>query len=577
MEPKQGMRHLFLSLAAAVMIAFVATSGFVGYRLGRSATAGAGALVDTIVLSPDQSLAQGRAEITHFLSGRLLETGGDPCGAATVRLLESGKADETDERGKFFFSDVRTGANTLEVVDEQGNLLGKATLTLDFQAGATPAVEENKLILPRDVRMVEVTLTLDAVQQSVSLDKNASCAVTSDGTVVNFSGQALSLSAGSASVVPGGDVVTGEGYVLLPSKAVAITPWGGRQDLTPAGTQQTIGQPESSAVESEAPPESNAEEAPGTESSAAESTPESGFPEKPGSELPGAPESETATEDVIPEIPGVSMDEDGDMILDNGAQIAPDGTVTVPDEEPVGPSDDVVFIPPEGPAETLPELPEVYEPEATPDEAPAPETPPANDGLPETPAADAEEEPTPDEPTPEPEPTPAPEPFSVSWTQQSMVDLFKNRTSGQNLGTETVVNKTTGQEEEVAVIAPGSSGYYDFNLKNDADFNIRFTLSISELGVHLPILYSVRDLQTNYVYQGGSKVYENGSAISTDYITLPAHSECRYRLGWEWQYEDWLAPWYDNPIDTRAGSGEDRTYMISVDIHAQQLYSATSK
>ena len=113
MEPKQGKGHILLSLAVAVMIAFVATSGFVGFRLGRNATASAGALLDTIVLSPDQALAQGRAEITHFLSGRLLRTGGDPCTDATVRFLESGKADETNEYGKFFISDVKTGPHTL--------------------------------------------------------------------------------------------------------------------------------------------------------------------------------------------------------------------------------------------------------------------------------------------------------------------------------------------------------------------------------------------------------------------------------------------------------------------------------
>lgn len=535
MEPKRGKRQVLLSLAAAAAVVFVATSGLVGFRLGRNAAAGAGALVDTIVLSPDQSLAQGRAEITHFLSGRLLHENGEPCQAATVRFLESGKADETDDLGKFYFSDVQTGENTLEIVDQEGALLGRSTLNLDFQEGAALAAEENKLTLPQDVRMLEVTLTLDPKQQSVSFDEAASCAVTVEGTVVNFTGQALSLPENSASVVPGGDVVTNEGYVLLPSKAVAITPWGGRQNLTPTAAQE------------DEPTESTVEEEPVSE--------------------------------VEPTVPGVSIDEDGGLTLENGAAILPGGVVVVPEEDPVGPTDDVVLVPPDGAAEILPDLPEIYEPSPTPEPTPTPtETPEsavpppaANGGLAvdEPPAADEPAaEPT-QEPTPEP--TATPDPVSISWSQQSIVDLFKNRVSGEELGTKTVNGK------EVPVIAPGSSGYYDFNLRNDADYNIRFTLSISEGSFHLPILYSVRDLETNYVYQGGSKVNTDGSAITTDYITLPPHSERSYRLGWNWQTDDWLAPWWDNEFDTAAAGRTDRTYMVSLGIYAEQSYSAKKK
>ncbi len=92
---------------------------------------------------------------------------------------------------------------------------------------------------------------------------------------------------------------------------------------------------------------------------------------------------------------------------------------------------------------------------------------------------------------------------------------------------------------------PGPAGYYDFQQKNNADYDIRFVLKVSEGSFHLPILYSVRDLQTNYLYQGGSMVNSDGSAISTDYILLPAHSQKEYRLGWELQFEDRLLPQKD--------------------------------
>lgn len=545
MEPRRG-KNFLVTLALVVMAVFVVTSGLVGFRLGRNAVSGTGALVDTIVLSPDQSLAQGRAEITHFLSGRLLLSSGDPCGAATVRLLESGKTDETDDRGKFFFSDVRTGTNTLEVLDGDGALLGTSTLTLDFQEDAAAQVdaalpEAPALTLPEDVRMLEVTLTLDPEQHSVAFEEGSSCAVTMEGNVVNFSGQALTLSEGSVSVVPGGDLVTSEGYVVIPSKALAITPWGGQQTL---------------------PPAANAD----------------------GPDAAGAdPDDPVSGAEPASAVPGVAIDEEGGVLLENGVEVKPDGVVTTPNEETVGPTEDVVLIPPTGEVEVLPEMPEVYEPAApdaaAPEKLPAEETANAEQANgPEGAPAESPEEPAPaQEPSPEPTPEPTPEPVSISWSQQSMVDLFANRTSGEELGTQQVYDADTKQMKEVPVIAPGSSGYYDFNLKNDADYNIRFTLSISEGSFHLPILYSVRDLETNYVYQGGSKVFTDGSAISTDYITLPPHSQRSYRLGWEWQMDDWLAPWWDNTFDTAAAGRDDRTYMVSVEIHAEQAYRANKK
>lgn len=85
-------------------------------------------------------------------------------------------------------------------------------------------------------------------------------------------------------------------------------------------------------------------------------------------------------------------------------------------------------------------------------------------------------------------------------------------------------------------------------------------------------MYSVRDLETNYLYQGGSKINTDGSAISTGYIIIPPHSTKSYRLGWKWQMDDWLAPQIDNKYDTSAAGLEDTTYIVSVEIYAEQIY-----
>ncbi len=601
-KEKTGRRGFPLfGLLILLMAVFMATSGLLGFQLGKSAVHGTGELIDTIVLSPEQSLAGGGDEITHFLSGRLLYPDGSPCTGVTVCVKDSPLSDETNERGKFFFSGVTTGDHTLEVLDKEGELLADAAVSLWFQKSGKACIDitvskGTSVEMPDDTRMLELTLTMDAEDGSLTLEDKDSYLVTVGGNVIDFSGKALELESTGISVVPGGDVVTGDGYALLPSDAMVVTPWGS------VYRNEEI-------------------------------------------QMPG----------VLPD--KMAVEEDGSVVLDSGVTIKPGGEVVLPDtDETVGPADNVVIIDNDG-AQELPELPgdyipsdetpggEIPEPSQTPEEtagpspensggspspAPSDETGPSpspsdNGGaapspsgeasptpsqqpdgtVPATPspspaaeepvpvdAPDPQEDPGPDlapEPTPEPTPAPTPEPAATpepfgisslrtgfSWSQESVVDLFSNRTSGQELG-EKLVDDGHGNMVPTPVIAPGSAGYYDFKLQNNANYAIRFTLSISECSFHLPILYSVRDLEDNYLYQGGSKVNTDGSAISTGYILLPPHSERRYRLGWEWQYEDWLAPWEDDVYDTQAAYGDDRTYMVSLDIDAEQVYSASNR
>lgn len=591
----------FLStLLFFVMLAFVVTSGMVGFLLGRSATHSTGELVDTIVLSPEQSLASGRQEITHFLSGRVLYASGQPYANATVRINGSEKSDLTDEKGKFFLSDIRTGEHTLEVLDTQDRLLAAAPVSLEFQKGVEARADISlpdafSFQLPDDIRMLEVTLTVDPEEGILSFQDGSNYAVTAGGDVIDFDGNALQLESQSFSVIPGGDVVSGSGYVVLPSKAAIVTPWG------------------------------------------------------------GVFEDETA---LVPEtVPGAAVKTDGSVSLQNGVTVQPGGVVLLPTkEESVGPTENVVLIDNEA-VEELPELPDEYTPSMGEDVPPvsedsfssggdlssAGEDAPSSNGDPssadeeassaseapssssgnaseeslpegsavngapagpsssaspegqsapaveqagpeELPFEESEDAPSQETPTATPTETPAPTPdpleiaslkTGLAWSQESIVDLFSNRTRGSDLGEEWITNED-GTKEAVPVIAPGSSGYYEFKLENDADYAIRFTLNIGERSFHLPIRYSVRDLENNYLYKGGSKINADGSAISTGYILLPAHSTRRYRLGWEWQYEDWLTPEKDDAYDTAATLSDDRTYIVSLGIDAEQVYSASN-
>lgn len=520
-----------MKLAWLLMGLFVISSGFVGFRLGQDA-AGRGKLIDTVVLSPDAAMAEENREVTHYLSGRLLYADGAPCDGAGVTLFESGEEDTTDAQGKFYFSDVSGGVNTFHIKSQNGELLCKSAITLNFEDTTTAKLSETVLTLPETVRVIEVTLRLDETNSELTLDENSSCAVTADGTVINFHGGGISLTDNATTVLPGGDVAAKEGYLLLPKNEVILTPWG-TDVVVPA-----LG--------------------------------------------------ETADE-IMEVAPGVTTDGEGDLILDNGTVIAPDGTVTDPDGEQIGTPDDIIVLPDDEAPEVhpLPELPALPDPTPTPEPTseptPAPTAEPTAEPSAEpsatpTPTPAPTEIPTPEEPA-EPEipiiaeatPEPTPNPVSFSWGQQMTIDLFANRFDDDPMLTE-----TDGNGEELPVIAPGSSGYYDFSLKNDAAYAVQFRLSLSEdleHSFHLPILYTVRDLETNYVYEGDSKIFSNGSAITTDFISVPARSEKRYRIEWEWQMDDWLAPWLDSQYDTAAATRENRVYLLSINIFAQQTYS----
>lgn len=568
-EPKQrksaaGKSPLSI-LLLLVAVLFTLSSGMLGFVLGRNASNSQGELVDTIVISPDRGLASG-GEATHFLSGRVVYAQGKPCAGATVRLAEEGKTDETDENGKFFFSDIHGGSTTVEVLDSDGALLADTPVTFQFMEGGNAKADVTVPVfeLPTDARMVELTLTVDPDKGSLAFQEDAGYVVTTSGDVLDFSGGMLQNGSSSYSVIPGGDVVSSTGYAAIPSHQIMILPTG-----------------EVSPVE----------------------------------ELTGEEEEQA----------GMEVQESGSVILHNQVTVEPNGLVKLPGkEEPVGPAEAVISVT-EGEAEEMPQLPDIPQTETPSGEGPAvsEETAPPGSAVSseepssssqivptasavpkeETPDGDvqsqAEEpaantapnplsEPTPaptptPTPTPTPSPTPSPTPDALgvnhleldtdsgewivgkSWKQQSMVDLFKNRTSGAELG----------EVDGVPVIAPGSKGYYEFNLENSADYNIRFVLSISEGSFHLPILYSVRDMETGWVYKGGSKVNEDGSAISTEAILLPAKSQRRYRLGWEWQYEDWLYPDEDDAYDTAATREADGTYIVSVNITAEEVYMHT--
>lgn len=504
-------KRSFLSLLlAGLLLLFVLSSGMVGYLLGQSASRGTGELIDTIVLSPGDTAKVGTS-VNHFLSGKLTDPQGQPCGGVALRLGEN-RQDKTDEQGKFFFAGLQSGSHTLGVLDDEGNTLASAVLELDFSEESRAAIEaENSestsLQIPENTRMLDLAFTVDG--KALSINEGSSYLVTTDGAILNFSGGKLAVNREAVAVTSTGNVVTPEGYVFLPSRETVLTPPGGSQVV---GEENQV-------------------------------------------------------------VPGLEVQPDGSAKTESGVVVLTDNVVKKPDGETTEPQESVILIQGDE-VEEITELPPIQEeptgesPQEVPEKASGEEEVSA-ESAPESSGQTGEE--SLEEPTPVPEPTPggiAVEDMStgMEWSQQSMIDLFKNRSKSSQLGTE----------NGVPIIAPGSEGYYNFRLKNNNDFDIVYTISIEEQSFHLPIGYSVVDAETNYYYMRMARTGEE-EGLATSTITLPAHSTRDYRIDWVWQFEERhykQTRREDNKLDTQAAMGdsvEDRTYVLNVSIDAAQV------
>lgn len=237
---------------------------------------------------------------------------------------------------------------------------------------------------------------------------------------------------------------------------------------------------------------------------------------------------------------------------------APSGGGTAPDT-PSGGTPDVPDMPDVPDTPDIPDTPDVPEIPDTPD---VPEIP----GIPDVPEVPDPPDPpeTPDPPdTPDPPETPDPPPDGslsvygenrggnlVQWVQNSTIDLFYNRTSGM-------------QEK----IAPGSAGYYRFQLQNTLSSKLNVTVTLRESALHLPLAFTLTPVD-----EGGNKLAEgavSGTLSTKGGLSLKAEVGAKaiagYQLDWVWPAEG------NDALDTQIGSGDNLAYFLSMIIHAEQV------
>ena len=113
-------------------------------------------------------------------------------------------------------------------------------------------------------------------------------------------------------------------------------------------------------------------------------------------------------------------------------------------------------------------------------------------------------------------------------------------------------------------VAPGSSGFYRFQLKNTLSRELKLTLDISEGEIHLPLQITLTPLKAN-----GSKLTKQAvsGSITDGKLTLQdeigANELITYQLDWEWPFTG------NDTADTAIGEAGG-IYTLQLLIHAEE-------
>lgn len=536
-------------LLVLFLVAFI-TSCITGYILGRNAgTAPTGQIMDTILLSPEKEPEKQPKTILH-LSGQTLYTDGTPAAGRTMELHSTPIRTVTDENGFFLFPNVEEGEHFVSVLNEDGTVAAQRAVFLsreDSIAGADVVLQDSGsyvIQLSVDVRLLEITVELDGGNLYINPDMLTWAS--SDSRVTTPAGTVSA--AVNPVVTPCGNVCLSDGTIVFP---------GGKEVPT------AIILPDDTVI----------------------------FPEK----------LTTLGE-------GLKVQPDGVVIFPDGTQIYPGGVVATPDgkrmqsgssglviEEgtavpiggensdiPPGERTDAPDVDQEIQKEEYPALSAQPIPTPEGEKAPTLKVSEENPPLPEknggtnvdngngggAQSGEETEESTEEEPKTgesteeEPEPPEDTGKLTVSgqkennddlvdWTQSSTLDLFFDRTSGR----------------PYEKIAPGSKGYYLFQLQNTRQKELQITLTLTEASeLHLPLNFTLTPVDESGRMTDEKAVSGSLASGKRDMgldTVIKGNGQQSYRLDWQWPLNG------NDREDTAAGS-TGGTYMLSLTIHAEE-------
>lgn len=541
-EKKERRRVLWLPV---LFVLALITSSMAGYILGKNTVPPpVGQIIDTILLDPENHDTDQSSTVLH-LTGRVVYSDGSPAANCILELHSDPVKTITNSNGVFLFDNVPLGSHSLYVMNEDGSIASRRDVSLNRKAKkdtvsiALNDTGEYVVELSLDVRMLEISIELDT--ENLYINPSVVTYACTDGTVVTPHGQA-SVTEGPV-VTPLGNVCLPDGTILMPggedTSAAVILP-----DDTVKWLQSglTVGNDIRIAVD-------------GTV------------------ELP---DGSTITPDgtvVLPDGTEHQPGEGGILVIDGEA--IPIGGNTAGDSVPHPGINDTTINPMDTESANSSAQMEtsVQEAESSEDSTEGPsassqeeERTPANSGdsmgsgsgKRETTAASTAE----DETSKTPEPSTADPDRGglevaghgqgtseyISWTQSGVIDLFYDPASGGNME-----------------IAPGSTGYYQFRLKNSRMEHLSIVLNLNEGEAHhLPLKFTLSQVTED---RGQSRQAVTGSlAGNKKKLTLATEisggSEAVYRLDWVWPVNG------NDEEDTMAGL-KGGTYTLTLTIYAE--------
>lgn len=166
---------------------------------------------------------------------------------------------------------------------------------------------------------------------------------------------------------------------------------------------------------------------------------------------------------------------------------------------------------------------------------------------------------------------------NVVWETDTNVNIF----SAYYINEDGIITVQSATDEKV--VAPGTSGYYRFDLKNTGNVALDFTcLLTTEVVINgaefenLPIVIRLRDYKGNYLI-GSADEWECFDKVSMDThaMTLGKSSYVYYELEWRWAFESEIEG--SDAFDTFIGnvSADEGVYLtINIETTATQSSEA---
>ncbi|MBC5579992.1 carboxypeptidase regulatory-like domain-containing protein [Anaerofilum sp. BX8] len=500
----------FLLLVLALLAVF--SSVLVGFLIGRNTDPHRGQILDTIVIGQDG----GRA--VH-LAGQVRYADGTACADSVVELHSEPRMTRTDAQGRFFYDNVDLGEHTFSVLDAEGAVLASCGVTVS-RGGAQPvevalAGEDRYAVqLSAEVRFVELAIELRGDGEELKLIPKTAAALKDDGTLF----------------ADGNGIDAAKGVIVLPSGTVILT------DGTVVASGWLV-LPDNTA----APIPADGLEAGGGERVEAEG----------GVRLPDGtvisagdirlPDGEIVSSQTPYQIGAGGPAPEGGAQSRPGGQREPDGS---PGGGSAGAPGSGLGPGPSGGGSSS----------STSSSAGSSSSGSSSSGSSSSNTSSSAPAQTPVPPSSSSEPEDdgkgkltaeqdAPGGWSP-WESASEIDLFRDRTGTAENGD----------------LQPGARGTYQFRLVNSRETDLTYTITVAESSFHLPMRFR---LVLPDGAAGGWQTLQKGQALRLGGGTI-GQEPAVLKIEWEWSYEGG-----DDSADTAAGAAQDRTYKVSLKIHAE--------